>query len=198
MTTEAVRSWRDLCDNQPTRGPTPRIDTLRNRLAATRSLLAMVEDELGDLNVLAYDRARVARERVDGGERDWALDTHGDPRARDAYREIGLAAVHALEVLADSHHAALKLLRSGTLNGRSPRYMVNSEELAQVLEAQARRVARDEYTPTARETQPNQAHAEEAVARLIRERDRYKALAERFEKRLTRYEPPPNGRKKAG
>ena len=199
MTETTDRSWRNLCDHaahQPPKQPAPRIDTMRNRLAATRALLAMVQDELEDLNVLAYDRARINRERVRGGEPDWALDTHGDPRARTAYREIGTSTIHALEVIADAHHQALTLLRSGTPTGRRPRYIINSEELAQAIEAQARRAARDEYTPTARESQPDKHQADETVARLIRERDRYKTLAERYEKRLARHEPPT--RKKAG
>lgn len=197
--TEAERSWRDLCalDHAVVRIPTPRIDSMRNRLAATRQLMAMLEDELEDLHVLAYERQRLTSERVRGGEPDYALDNHGDPRARSAYREIGTATVHALEVIADAHHTALQLLRSGE-RGRNPTRKVKAEELAAALETQARRAARGEYTPGRREAQPDAALAQQAVAELIRERDRYKELSERYERRLAAHETPThakNGRR---
>lgn len=185
MIEEAVPSWRDLCQHLGPSERTPRIDTLRNQLSAAREMLAMAQAEADDLHVLAYDRQTVSRERTRGGQPDYALDTHGDPRARAALRELSLATTHAAEVIADAVHQALRLLRSGE-RSNGTRRLIDAEALALALEAQARRAARGEYTPVRRETQPDSDLIAGAVERLTRERDKARTQVDRLTTRLKR------------
>lgn len=135
----------------------PQINTLRRRLAATRELLQLVEEELEDLHVLAYDRPTARREAaVAGGTVDYALDTHGDPRARDAYRHLGQITVDACDQLADAAHEAIVLLRARDDSSRPrTRRTIRAEELAGAIEAKAKRVERGEYEPVRRYPQPD-------------------------------------------
>jgi hypothetical protein len=132
----------------------PRIDSLRSQLAATIDLLQTVGEELEDLHALAYDRPRLAQERTNGGMRDYALDTHGDPRARDAYRALGGASTKACESLAIAAHETIRLLREGTPTGIRTRRHATAAEIATAIAAQGRRIARGEYTPIRRLPQP--------------------------------------------
>lgn len=163
-------------------GKTPRIDNLRNRLDSTRELLAIVAEETDDLHVLAYNRAAAQREAVvAGGQPDYALDTHGDQRARRAYRGLGLAAIDAVEILAAASHNAFRLLRTGSEDRpRIGRRMIEIEELAAGIEAQARRVIRGEYAPVRREPQPEAEQAHTVVDRLRRERDQARTEVQRL------------------
>lgn len=169
----------------------PRIDTVTNRVAATRSLLELVEPELRDLHILAYDRYVAHREvMVKGGDKDYALDNHGDQRARDAYRALSTATGDACTLLAEAAHDAIALLRERTTLGRVGRLYIDTVELAVAIEAQARRAARAEYTPIRREPQPDAERAARAVEQLRGERDKAIADLERALRRLARYEPP--------
>jgi hypothetical protein len=169
----------------------PRIDTITNRVTATRALLEMVEPELRDLHVLAYDRYTARRDvMVRGGEKDYALDNHGDKRARKAYRRLGTATSEACELIAEAAHDAIALLREHTHNGRAGPHSIEAEELAAAIEAQARRAARAEYTPVARIPQPGAELAARTVDQLRRERDEARADADRLARRLAHYETP--------
>lgn len=181
----------------------PRIDTLRNRIEATQSLLTTVLEELEDLHVLAYERAVVSREaKVSGGERDYALDTHGDPKVREAYRALGDVIVgdklivddkevlSVCDLLAVAAHDVIRILRNGERNGRLPRRRINAEEHALALENQTIRLARGEYTPVRREPQPEAQLVEPTVRRIVAERDGEKTRADRATRRLHVYEPP--------
>lgn len=87
---------------------TIRIDTLRNSIAGARELLDLIHQELEDLHLLAYERATAVSEaKVSGGSHDYALDTHGDPNARTAYRELGRAVDSACILLAEASTNAL-------------------------------------------------------------------------------------------
>jgi hypothetical protein len=170
----------------------PRIDTMRNRIDATISLLAMARDELEDLHVLAYERHTAASDaKVSGGARDYALDTHGDLRARDAYRRLGDAIVGGpglvgvCDLLAGAAHDMTRVLRVGQI-GRNPSRRVSALELAEALEAQAIRVKRGEYTPVRVEKQPDLKRVSRAVADLREERDRLAVGNERLKTRLQR------------
>ncbi|HEY3144152.1 MAG TPA: hypothetical protein VGJ86_23685 [Acidimicrobiales bacterium] len=166
---------------------TPRIDTVRNRLDAARELLAMVEEEADDLHVLAYDRPAAARDAVvKGGQPDYALDTNGDRRARRALRALTLAAIDAVEILAEANHDAIRLLREGDRHRPRSRRVIEIEELAAGIDAQARRVARGEYTPIRREAQPDAEQASTVVDRLRRERDQARRDVERLTLEVTR------------
>lgn len=136
--------------------PAVRIDTFRNQLAGCRALLENVEKEAEDLQWLGYERqAAKEGERVKGGGRDFALDTHGDKRARDAYRELADVVLESVESIAESAHDALRFLRvSGVGTRRTPR-QVSALELAEQIGNQARRIGRGEYTPVRRHPQPD-------------------------------------------
>lgn len=137
--------------------PTPRIDTLRNQLHATIELLTMLAEELDDLHVLAYERhtARQDVAAVNGGATDYALDTHGNPRARQAYRDLALAAVHVCKHIATTTHDAITVLRDHDHQRPKTPRTIRAEELAEAIDAQARRAERGEYTPVRREPQPD-------------------------------------------
>lgn len=169
----------------------PRIDTVRNRADATRQLLGTIIDELDDLHVLAYDRVTAARElAVKGGERDWALDTHGDPRARAAYRQLAESTIGACTNLAEASHNAIALLRASN-PGDTPRTrrIIATDELIEALCAQARRDERHDYTPHRAQPQPEIDGVKHTLDRIIRERNEAIARADKLEKRLAQYEP---------
>lgn len=170
----------------------PRIDTLRNRITATRELLATIHDELEDLHVLAYDRRAAAAEApVRGGQRDWALDTHGDPHARAAYRMLAEATINACAQLAEASHNAIRVLRDHQ-PGDTPRTrrLITTDELVVALAAQARRqTSRTSYQPTRAIPQPEHAEVLRAAERIIRERDQLRDRCEKLEARLALYEP---------
>lgn len=163
--------------------PAPRIDSMRNRLTATRTLLGNALEFIEDLHALAYDRATAAeRQTVRGGERDWALDTHGDPRARRAYTALAEAASSACSNLAIAADDASRILTEGgqvdTTRGRGT--PIPTEDLAQQLALQARRAARGDYTPVRTRPQPAADDAARVLDRVRRERDEARRLAERY------------------
>lgn len=122
---------------------TVRIDTFRNQVAATVQLLTKVSAEVVDLHALAYDRSRAVGERVAGGATDYALDTHGDPKAREAYRAMSDAMCATAESLAIAAHTALRRLRESDQHPpRRGRRHIDALELAEKLAAQARRQMR--------------------------------------------------------
>jgi hypothetical protein len=163
---------------------TVRIDTLRNRLAGTLKLLDMMGEELEDLHVLAYERAtaNTDNQRVRGGTRDYALDNHGDPLARDAYRRLGDVTVDACARLDSAINDALKLLRQGDTPARTPNRL-RLVELGEAIAAQARRAKRGDYTAVRRGPQPE---AQRAVSEAIADRDRLSRELSKANKEIDR------------
>lgn len=97
----------------------PRIDTVRRDTNRAIHQLAEALEHLTDLHDLAYDRAHAATaQRVAGGTTDYALDTHGDPHARNAYTHLA----QALQAIADATQRALTTARThfdhGTIDQR--------------------------------------------------------------------------------
>lgn len=171
----------------------PRIDTVRNRITTTRQVLATIHDELEDLHVLAYDRRAAAAEAppVRGGQRDWALDTHGNPHARSAYRLLADATLSACAQLAEASHNAIRVLRDHQ-PGDTPRTrrLITTDELVTALAAQTRRQTnRTSYQPARAIPQPEHAEVLRAAERIIRERDRLAAEVDKLRARLAIYEP---------
>lgn len=141
----------------------PRLDTMRNRIAATRDLLTMIGEELEDLHVLAYDRPSAVDEaKVAGGSANYYLDTHGDKRARDAYRNLWTSLDNICTTIDGASNIALNLLRKGdTPTNQGPR-TVHLSELGDLIAAQARRAKSDGYSPVRRGPQPDEAKAMDA------------------------------------
>jgi len=170
----------------------PRIDTIRNRITTTRDLLTAIHNELEDLHVLAYDRKVAAAEApVRGGQPDWALDTHGDPHARSAYRALAEATLNACAQLTEASHNAIRILRDHQ-PGDTPRTrrLITTDELVTALAAQARRQTnRTSYQAIPAVPQPEHAEVLRAAERIIRERDRLAAEVDKLRARLAIYEP---------
>jgi hypothetical protein len=134
---------------------TPRIDTIRRNITATRDLLETVARDLDDLHALAYDRPKGRdRPNVRGGERDYALDRYGDPKARELLRDLATNLDQALEALHDTALAARAFMRVGEVGRRVQVRRVSPTELAGLLAAQERRRARGEYVPNRNYPQP--------------------------------------------
>lgn len=159
-----------------------RIDTLRNRVNATIDLLKLLAAQLEDLHVLAYERnvARVEMERVQGGDRDYALDTHGDPRARDAFRALNTTTMSAAEWIATATHDALRLLTEGKPPTSGTR-KATAVEVGHALVAQSRRVQRGEYTPYRGFPQPG---IDTSLKATEQENERLTREVKKLEKRL--------------
>lgn len=176
----------------------PRIDTMRNRLTATRELLSDVEKEIHDLHVLAYDRQAAKDDvSVNGGQRDYALDTHGDPRARDAYRTLANTVSDICDQLAAAAHDVIILLREGDTPGQPRgRRRIDTEELAQQLEHQAVRIAQADYTPHRVRPQPEQAEVHKVLDRVRRERDQALTENQRLTARLHALGQTPDRRRR--
>lgn len=131
-------------------GDTPRIDTTSRRLEATGRLLAIATTELETLHTLAYNRDAARRDAVvAGGSRDYALDTHGNPKARQHYRRLALAALDVCDILAEAAHDVTSFLASDGYRDERRRggEKLNAVDMALALEAQARRAARGEFAP---------------------------------------------------
>lgn len=142
---------------QPRRQPSVRIDTFRNRISGTLGLLQLVQEHLEDLHALAYDRHRAGQaQRVAGGERDYALDTHGDPKARELWHGTSLRVLDASEDLTVVLHEVLSFFAGGQTSAR--RDASADASVAEVLEAIAaarRRRARGEAHHALLEAQPS-------------------------------------------
>ena len=172
--------------------PAPRIDTLRNQLAASQTMLAKAGSILDTLHQLAYDRATaIDATRVQGGQPDYALDTHGDPAARRAYVELAQLVDHLCQQIATKVHPALAAVTAGDEpTGRRHPYAITALEHADALDAQARRIQRGEFDPGRIEVQPQVPKARKTLsgkvkaleAEVVRQRRR----AERAEAQLER------------
>ncbi len=135
---------------------TVRIDTVRRSMAAARELLDLLERDLDDLHALAYDRPRGGdRPNVRGGARDYALDRHGDPKARALLRTVSATLDANLTNLVSALLDARAYLREGEVGRRVPVRRVSSTELSALIAAQHRRRARGEYVPNRTYPQPD-------------------------------------------
>lgn len=127
----------------------PRIDTFRNTLDATILRLAELWDETHDIHDLAYNRTRAADEaRVNGGSRDFALDTNGDMVARRLYIDVARDVVEHAGVVEDSIGRIRSHLTSGSAVSTYDRSAaVPRHEVAAAITAAGRRRQRGEFSP---------------------------------------------------
>lgn len=124
---------------------TIRIDTLRNQLAATRTLLEQVGLHVADLHAVAYERHQGSNEpRVRGGERDYSLDNHGSPKAREAFRKLGEQVSSSCQDIAGSLHEAAVILKGDDRGRGASRRLISAAEHTEALAHQAERASRGE------------------------------------------------------
>lgn len=127
---------------------TTRIDTVRSEINHAGRLLHELGDQLDDLHVLAYNRHRAQAERVNGGGRDYALDTHGDPKARALIGQVAKDVRRATNTLRSSLGGVRGFLTTGaTTTRRDGSADCTTDEVIEALEAQNRRRERGEYEP---------------------------------------------------
>jgi hypothetical protein len=122
--------------------PLPRVERIHNRLDAFLELWRLAGEHLDELHALAYDRPKAAeRLRVRGGTPDYALDTHGDPRARRLYQQLVWELLDVMDDSAEACHAAVSFFKDGRLASgrRGAAGAISPEELAVALDAQRRR-----------------------------------------------------------
>lgn len=173
-------------------GRAPDIRTVDNRLDAAIELLRIVRSQLHELHALANDRPRAAeRLNVRQTRTDYSLDTHGDPRARELYRQIALELIALIEVNTVAAHTMTSWLRTGEVDTQSRRgaQAITGEEFIAVLAAQARRLERGEgEAPLV--TQPTHRQATDADALRATIRDLEAVLG----KTLPRLTSPQRGR----
>lgn len=128
---------------------TPRIDSTRNLIDDLVLLLAEFRAEVHDIHDLATNRPRAAEEaKVNGGSRDYALDTNGDQVARRLYITAVREIIHAMNPVSD----AIKAVRSHLTAGVAPSTfdksaVVPKHEVAAAVNAAQRRRLRGEYEP---------------------------------------------------
>lgn len=188
---------------------TPRMDTVRNRVNGALALLRVVADELEDLHVLAYERARAVSEaKVSGGTRDYALDTHGDPRARDAYRHLsrvmtgwrdadGERHEGVCDMIDDAANEVITILRQAG-HGEKGSGRIGPVEMAALLQSQARRTKRGEYSPVAFVPQPLAGEASLAVDQLRAKVGEQQQTIDRYERMLRQYGWKPASERQRG
>jgi hypothetical protein len=129
---------------------TPRIDSIRNSITTTTTLLAQTRTILDDLYVLAYDRPKAAlAERSSGGARDYALDTHGDPIARNRLNDLKRA-LDAATIAVDyaCNEAIAHLNPPSEPNPRTIARTATALDVHDAHDARQRRITRGEYTPS--------------------------------------------------
>lgn len=136
--------------------PAPRIDTFRNDIADAIELLRFLSAQVEDVHVLANDRYKAgAGDRVRGGSRDYALDNHGDPAARDLYRQAARMVDRIVDDIRDQDSELRAFLTKAGRQGRVDKTMMASaDEVIRAIDARRRRKERGEYEPVPLAKQP--------------------------------------------
>lgn len=134
----------------------PRIDTYRRETDDAISLLRWLAGQITDLHDLAYSRHRGGGERVRGGSSDYALDTHGDPQARDLYHDAASKVIHLVDELVKVEKDVRSYLtQHGTTSRGEPAAATTPDEVIRQVHARRRRMARGEYEPMPIAKQPS-------------------------------------------
>lgn len=166
----------------------PRIDTFRNVLDSVQTLLCELRPNIEDIHTLAYDRPKAEMQsRVAGGTRDYALDTHGDMRARTLYIEVAARLVG----LGRAAEQDLKQLRrflnqdGGPPLRRDGSADVDAVEFTQAAYARERRLARQEHHPHRLVAQPERKHHLDPTVELEQLRGAVRRMTKRLDEEHT-------------
>jgi hypothetical protein len=161
----------------------PRIDTFRRTMDAVVERLAELRPDIEDVHDLAYNRTKAAAyDRVNGGDRDYALDTHGDMIARDLYIDVAAQLVglgRGVERAAKKLRAHLNQQSSAIRRDGSAD--VTAAEFTQARYAQARRIDRGEQHAHAVVAQAERRHFIDPVAELEQLRTAVRRLSARMD-----------------
>lgn len=135
---------------------TPRIDTYRRESDDAISLLRWLSGQIADLHDLAYIRHRKGgTEKVRGGSRDYALDTHGDPRARALYQDAARKVIDLVDELVQVEKQVRSYLtEEGSNSTGDAGAATSTDEVVRQIKARRRRMARGEYEPLPIAKQP--------------------------------------------
>lgn len=152
----------------------PRIDTVRKDLHAVLHAIGTALEHLEDLHALAYDRPRAAQAQRRSQRTDYALDTHGDPKARAAYEQLATRAPAAATALRTAITGALELFDTGQI--RTRRDTTADATTPEIIDALARHHQRHANgtagsTPTIAQPLPAGANRALDAARLQNELD---------------------------
>jgi hypothetical protein len=159
----------------------PQLRVVTREVKAAQAMLGLVLDHLGVVHELAYDRVKAAdRLKVMGGTHDYALDTNGDPKARELYTQVAYETEDLIRLLAVAAHELVAFMKTPEPAGLHRRRRVGDEcapaDVVVALEARERRIARGEgtaplvsqptvKTPTLAEVTAELKHLRAAVAK---------------------------------
>lgn len=134
----------------------PRIDTFRNDIADAIKLLRFLSDQVEDVHVLATNRHKAAAsDRVRGGSRDYALDSHGDSDARELYTDAAKLVNRMVDDIRDQDTALRAYLTTaGKADKTRTAARTSADEVLAAIDARRRRKARGEYEPVPLAKQP--------------------------------------------
>lgn len=172
--------------------PAPRIDTMRNQLRNARGLLDDAARVIEALHELAYDR-QAASERLGvtlSEPEGYSLDSHGDPRARAAYAQLGREVDAAAGQIIGACREALRIVGAGDVKAEDERLVipvrVDPLDHLAAVDAQQRRNRRGEFDPGRTMTQPVRRDAERTAVRTIRRLEGEARKADRIRQREAR------------
>lgn len=132
----------------------PRIDTFRRTIDAVIVRLSEFRAEVGDLHDLAHDRHRAGNDaKVRGGSRDYALDTHGDPRARQLYIDVAARTIGLARAVEADLKAVGRYLDAGDRSNARTKD-AEDDEVIDAVNAARRRRLRGETSHHLRVAQP--------------------------------------------
>lgn len=147
----------------------PRIDTIRREINDAQTVLGYLAANLEDLHALAYEKHHAGQaERTRGGQRDYALDNHGDPKARALYETIAKAIIglvsgqtlparkewSRLDGLVQLEQQTRGFLTHGKNDPTKIAAVTQADEVVRQIVARRRRIARGEYEPKPIAVQP--------------------------------------------
>lgn len=161
----------------------PRIDTFRNVVDAVMTRLEEIRPEIEDIHDLAYNRTRAMGDKVKGGSVDYALDTHGDMRARELYIDAAARLVGLGRATEQSLKAIRRYLNQD--DGRIRRYngsVITAAEFDGAVTARSRRSARGEHHPHRVVAQPERAHRIDPNVELEQLRGAVRRLAKHLDR----------------
>jgi hypothetical protein len=151
---------------------TPRIDTLRRRLANATTQLGHAARILEALHDLAYTNTNTNTTEhlgVTTSAPEGYTLLHGSPHARSAYKALAHELDAALGQITGACNQALNAVAEGDTSNSDRRIPVTIDAVEHLaaIDAQLRRTQRGEFNPGATITQPTRPNADRSAAGRI-------------------------------